>query len=164
MKWNEEEDRRLHGVMWLGLFFHLFREPLGRSRESIAGKASASDKKLGRGSSPALAQDGVTCSVCHQIEKEGLGTDATFNGNVVVSTAVREDERPEYGPFDPDHGHQTLMHSSTAGYLPVHSEHMRDAALCGSCHTLYTDPIVAIGAKLPRFPEQMPYYQVVLDT
>ena len=61
------------------------------------------------------AQDGVTCSVCHQIEKEGLGTDATFNGNVQVSKAVREDERPEYGPFDPDHGHQTIMHSSTAG-------------------------------------------------
>ena len=106
-----------------------------------------------------LAQDGVTCSVCHQIEKEGLGTDATFNGNVVVSKAVREDERPEYGPYDPDHGHQTLMHSSTAGYLPVHSDHIRDSTLCASCHTLYTEPIVAGGAKLPRFPEQMPYQE-----
>ena len=110
-------------------------------------------------SSQRLAQDGVTCSVCHQIEKEGLGTEATFNGNVVVSKAVIEDERPEYGPYDPDHGHQTLMHSSTAGYLPVHSDHIRDAALCGSCHTLYTDPIVPGGAKLPRFPEQMPYQE-----
>lgn len=106
-----------------------------------------------------LAQDGVTCSVCHQIEAEGLGTDATFNGNVVVSKAVREDERPEYGPYDPDHGHQTLMHSSTAGYLPVHSDHIRDSALCASCHTLYTEPIVAGGAKAPRFPEQMPYQE-----
>ena len=104
-----------------------------------------------------LAQDGVTCSVCHQIEKDGLGTDATFNGNVVVSKAVREDERPEYGPYDPDHGHQTVMHSSTAGYLPVHSDHIRESELCASCHTLYTDPIVADGRKLPRFPEQMPY-------
>lgn len=104
-----------------------------------------------------LAQDGVTCSVCHQIEAEGIGTDATFNGNVVVSKAVREDERPEYGPYDPDHGHQTMMHSSTAGYLPVHSDHMRDAALCATCHTLYTEPIVPGGAKVERFPEQMPY-------
>lgn len=116
----------------------------------VSGKSSPSQR---------LAQDGVTCSVCHQIEKEGLGTDATFNGNVVVSKAVREDERPEYGPFDPDHAHQTMMHSSTAGYLPVHSDHIRDAALCGSCHTLYTDPIVPGGAKLPRFPEQMPYQE-----
>jgi hypothetical protein len=105
------------------------------------------------------AQDGVTCSVCHQIEKDGLGTDATFNGNVQVSKAVREDERPEYGPFDPDHGHQTLMHSSTAGYLPVHSDHMRDAALCASCHTLYTEPMAPGGVKLARFPEQMPYQE-----
>ena len=100
------------------------------------------------------AADGVTCSVCHQIEKAGLGTDATFNGNVVISKAVREDERPEYGPFDPDHGHQTMMHSSTGGYLPMHGDHMRDAALCGSCHTLYTEPLVAGGAKLPRFPSR----------
>ena len=118
--------------------------------QKVSGKTSPSQR---------LAQDGVTCSVCHQIEKEGLGTDATFNGNVVVSKAVAEDERPEYGPFDPDHGHQTLMHSSTAGYLPVHSDHIRDSALCGSCHTLYTQPIVAGGAKLPHFPEQMPYQE-----
>ena len=118
--------------------------------QKVRGKTSQSQR---------LAQDGVTCSVCHQIEKEGLGTDATFNGNVVVSKAVKEDERPEYGPFDPDHGHQTMMHSSTAGYLPAQSDHMRDSALCGSCHTLYTVPIVASGAKLPRFPEQMPYLE-----
>jgi hypothetical protein len=117
--------------------------------QKVSGRTSPSQR---------LAQDGVTCSVCHQIEKEGLGTDATNNGNVVVSKARGGDERPEYGPFDPDHGHQTLMHSSTAGYLPVHSDHIRDAALCGSCHTLYTDPIVP-GAKLPRFPEQMPYLE-----
>ena len=118
--------------------------------QKVNGKTSQSQR---------LAQDGVTCSVCHQIEKEGLGTDATFNGNVVVSKAVREDERPEYGPYDPDHAHQTIMHSSTAGYLPVHSDHIRDAALCASCHTLYTDPIVPGGVKLPRFPEQMPYQE-----
>lgn len=118
--------------------------------QKVTGKTSQSQR---------LAQDGVTCSVCHQIEKEGLGTEATFNGNVVVSKAVLEDERPEYGPYDPDHGHQTMMHSSTAGYLPVYSDHIRDSALCASCHTLYTDPIVAGGAKLPRFPEQMPYQE-----
>ena len=31
------------------------------------------------------AADGVTCSVCHQIENTGLGTDATFVGNVVIA-------------------------------------------------------------------------------
>src|SRR5450432_3883307 len=35
------------------------------------------------------AEDGVTCSVCHQIEKTGLGTDATFVGNVVIAKPVQ---------------------------------------------------------------------------
>lgn len=103
------------------------------------------------------AADGVTCSVCHQIAKTGLGTDATFNGNVFIEKAAREELRPEYGPFDIDHGHETVMHSSTGGYLPMHGDHIRDAGLCGSCHTLYTEAIGDHGEKLAKFPEQMPY-------
>jgi hypothetical protein len=105
------------------------------------------------------AADGVTCSVCHQIDDQGLGTEATFNGNVVISKAVREDLRPEYGPFDPDHGHQTIMHSSTGGYLPRQSAHIRDAALCGTCHTLFTHALGPEGKELGRFPEQVPYLE-----
>ena len=103
------------------------------------------------------AADGVTCSVCHQIENTGLGTDATFNGNVVIAKAVREDLRPEYGPFEIDHGHQTVMHSSTGGYLPQHGDQVRDSGLCGSCHTLYTEALGQHGEKLGKFPEQMPF-------
>ena len=36
---------------------------------------------------------------------------------------------------------------------------MREAALCASCHTLYTDPMAPGGVKLARFPEQMPYQE-----
>ena len=32
----------------------------------------------------AFAEDGVNCSVCHRIERKGLGTPQTFNGNVEV--------------------------------------------------------------------------------
>ena len=88
------------------------------------------------------AADGVTCSVCHQIEKTGLGTDATFVGNVVIAKPVQNDLRPEYGPFDIDKGYQTVMHSSTATYVPTRGDHMRDAGLCGSCHTA-----VHVGAR-----------------
>jgi hypothetical protein len=105
------------------------------------------------------AEDGVTCSVCHQIEKTGLGTDATFVGNVVIAKADKDGKRPEYGPFDVDHGHQTVMHSSTATYLPTHSDHIRDSGLCGSCHTLYTSALGPHGEKLAKFPEQMPFQE-----
>jgi hypothetical protein len=105
------------------------------------------------------AADGVTCSVCHQIEKTGLGTDATFVGNVVFAKPLQNDLRPEYGPFDIDKGHQTVMHSSTATYFPTKGDHMRDAGLCGSCHTLYTSALGPKGEKLAKFPEQMPFQE-----
>ncbi|HEY4047218.1 MAG TPA: hypothetical protein VGM27_10180 [Acidobacteriaceae bacterium] len=105
------------------------------------------------------AEDGVTCSVCHQIEKKGLGTDATFVGKVVIAKADKNGERPEYGPFDIDKGHRTVMHSSTATYLPTHGDQVRDSGLCGSCHTLYTSALGPDGAKLATFPEQMPFLE-----
>ena len=105
------------------------------------------------------AADGVTCSVCHQIEKEGLGTEATFVGNVKIAQPDQNGERPEYGPFDVDKGHRTVMHSSTATYLPTHGGQVRDSGLCGSCHTLITSALGPKGEKIARFPEQVPYQE-----
>jgi hypothetical protein len=105
------------------------------------------------------AADGVTCSVCHQIEKEGLGTDATFVGNVKIAQPDKNGVRPEYGPFDVDKGHRTVMHSSTATYLPTHGAQVRDSGLCGSCHTLITSALGPKGEKIARFPEQVPYQE-----
>jgi hypothetical protein len=34
-----------------------------------------------------------------------------------------------------------VMHSSTATYLPLQGDHIRDAGLCGSCHTLITSAL-----------------------
>ncbi|HTC63051.1 MAG TPA: hypothetical protein VK709_09430 [Candidatus Saccharimonadales bacterium] len=105
------------------------------------------------------AADGVTCSVCHQIDSAGLGTPATFVGNVVFAKPIENDERPEYGPFEIDKGHQTVMHSSTATYFPTVGNHMREAGLCGSCHTLLTTALGPKGEKLATFPEQVPFQE-----
>ena len=105
------------------------------------------------------AEDGVTCSVCHQIENKGLGTPATFVGNVTIAQPDESGDRPEYGPFEIDKGHQTLMHSSTAMYRPTQGHHMGDPGLCGSCHTLYTDALGPHGEKIGRFPEQVPFQE-----
>lgn len=109
------------------------------------------------------AADGVTCSVCHQIEKTGLGTSATYNGNVVIASPngrqKNESVRPEYGPFAIDAGHQRIMQSSTGGFLPVEGSQIRDSALCGSCHTLITNALGPGGKEIGHFPEQMPYQE-----
>lgn len=105
------------------------------------------------------AADGVTCSVCHQIEKQGLGIDATFVGKVVIAQPDKNGDRPEYGPFDIDKGHQTMMHSSTATYRPTKGDQIRDAGLCGSCHTLITAALGPKGEAIARFPEQVPFQE-----
>src|SRR5258708_12751120 len=80
------------------------------------------------------AADGVTCSVCHQIEKTGLGTEATFVGNVVIAKPVQNDLRPEYGPFDIDKGYQTVMNASTATNVPTTPHHLPHPRRCDTCH------------------------------
>jgi hypothetical protein len=105
------------------------------------------------------AADGVSCSVCHQIEKTGLGTKESFNGNVVIQGPKDKNNRPEYGPFVIDAGHQRVMQSSTGGFVPQSSEQIRDSALCGSCHTLYTKALGPGGQQIGTLPEQMPYLE-----
>jgi len=107
------------------------------------------------------AADGVTCSVCHQIDPADLGTPASFSGKVQFSKPISQYLRAEYGPFDDiTTGHQTVMHSSTATYKPMRGDHIREAALCGSCHTLITEALGADGKETGiQFYEQMPFQE-----
>jgi len=107
----------------------------------------------------AKAEDGVTCSVCHQISKEKLGTRESFNGGFVIEAPSSKQEHPEYGPFNVDAGRQRIMHTSTAGFRPTEAAHIRDSALCGTCHTLFTKALGPGGNEVGTFPEQMPYLE-----
>ncbi len=107
----------------------------------------------------AAAEDGVSCSVCHQVASEKLGTRASFNGEFEVDSPLSKDNRPEYGPFDIDAGHKRVMQSSTGGFVPTETAHIRDSALCGSCHTLITQALGKNGKEIGSLPEQMPYLE-----
>ena len=105
------------------------------------------------------AEDGVSCSVCHQVEKEKLGTRETFNGEFLIAKESPHQNRLEYGPFTVDPGHMRVMESSTGGFVPTAAPHIRDSALCASCHTLYTKALDKDGKELGTFPEQMPFLE-----
>lgn len=107
----------------------------------------------------AAAEDGVTCSVCHQISKEKLGTRESFNAGFVVERPPVRDDHPEYGPFVITPGRQLIMDSSTGGFRPTTAEHIRDSALCGTCHQLYTTARGEGGQDIGSLPEQMPYLE-----
>jgi hypothetical protein len=106
-----------------------------------------------------FAEDGVSCSVCHQISNDKLGTRESFNGEFVVKSPADKNDRPEYGPFAITPGLLRIMDSSTGGFRPTFSEHIRESALCGSCHQLYTTARGAGGKPIGYLPEQMPFLE-----
>jgi hypothetical protein len=108
----------------------------------------------------AEAEDGVSCSVCHQIGKEKLGTKESFNGGFVIDPPKTQGEHAEYGPFDIENGQAHIMQTSTGGFRPVEAgQHIRDSAMCATCHTLYTKSLSPDGKPIGTFPEQMPYLE-----
>jgi len=110
-------------------------------------------------SDSAAAADGVTCSVCHQIQKQNLSTRASFNGGFTVESRAEQKARAEYGPFVIDAGRQHIMETSTAGFQPTAAQHIRDSALCATCHQLYTTARGKGGKAIGSLPEQMPYLE-----
>ena len=105
-----------------------------------------------------LAADSVSCSVCHQISSEKLGTRESFVGRFVLDTTTRLGERPVYGPYDVDAGHTRIMRSSS-GFRPTEAKHIRKSELCATCHTLLTKALDPQGHVMAELPEQVPYQE-----
>jgi hypothetical protein len=105
------------------------------------------------------AADGVSCSVCHQIGTERLGTRESFNGGFVIDPPDAAGNRPEYGPYQVDAGHVRVMRSSTEGFQPTAQDHMRRSEVCATCHTLVTTALGPDGEPIGALPEQMPYQE-----
>jgi hypothetical protein len=106
-----------------------------------------------------LAADGVSCSLCHQIGKENLGTRQSFVGGFVIGGLDPQGARLEFGPFNPDAGHVRIMQSSTGGFLPTESAHIRESEVCATCHTLLTKALGPGGKEIGALPEQVPYQE-----
>ena len=105
------------------------------------------------------AADGVSCAVCHQISTDRLGTRESFNGGFIVETPAAPDARPEYGPFEVEPGHRRIMLSSSEGYRPTQSPHIRESEICATCHTLLTQALGPDGKVVGSLPEQVPYQE-----
>lgn len=105
-----------------------------------------------------LAHDGISCTVCHQISAETLGTRASFNGNFIMRPTRADGVREILGPFAVDKGRHTIMRSVT-GFEQVQAPHVRQSELCASCHTLITDAFGPDGRVIGSLPEQMNYQE-----
>jgi cytochrome c553 len=106
-----------------------------------------SDTELGQ-----LSLDGISCTLCHQMTDENFGQPESFTGGFVLN-----DERLIYGPYD-DPLAEPMQEA--LDYQPTQGEHMKEGALCGTCHTVYTPSLSPEGDFLNiQFPEQVTYLE-----
>ena len=105
-----------------------------------------------------LADEGVSCTVCHQITDANFGKRESFVGGFKIDEQAAAGERRVYGPFEIDKGHTTVMHSSST-FRPAEGKHIRASELCATCHTLITQALDAQGNVVGELPEQVPYQE-----
>ncbi len=105
-----------------------------------------------------LAADSVSCTVCHQVSNEELGTRANFNANFTMRPTPADGTRVIFGPFQIDKGRKTIMRSVT-GFVQTQTPHIQQSELCATCHTLYTQAYNAAGQVIGSLPEQMNYQE-----
>jgi hypothetical protein len=100
--------------------------------------------------------DGVSCTLCHQIQDSGLGKPETFSGSYSIDFTTETPDRLIYGPFpEPS---ETFMRN-VVGFRPVEGPQMTDSGLCATCHTLFTPYVDASGEVQGQFAEQTLYLE-----
>jgi hypothetical protein len=102
------------------------------------------------------AMDGNSCSVCHQIKADGLGTAATFGGAYKINTSTASPNRIEYGPYA---NPLTGPMQSLVGFTPTMGAQQNSAGLCATCHTVYTPVVDDKNNLVGTFPEQTAYLE-----
>ncbi|TDR17493.1 hypothetical protein [Marinicella litoralis] len=78
----------------------------------------------------ALARDGISCMVCHQINNNGLGTEAGYTGNFVTN-----EPGTVVGPYDSAEVIQKPMQNAL-GITPEFGQQIQNSDICGSCHNI----------------------------
>jgi len=106
---------------------------------------------LDEGKADGLSMDGVSCTLCHQVEDENFGKPESFSGGYEIA-----EQRVTYGPYD-----NPLIQpmQNISGYTAVFSPHMEQSEHCATCHTLFTPYVDAQGQIVGEFPEQTPYLE-----
>ncbi|MGQ9797891.1 MAG: hypothetical protein ACUVRG_01155, partial [Ignavibacterium sp.] len=98
-----------------------------------------------------IANDGVSCTACHQIKPDNFGLQNSYSGHYVI-----ENDSIIYGPYE---NPETTVMNMVVNFLPVYSTHLNKSELCATCHTLFTPYLDNQGQIAGQFPEQTPYLE-----
>ncbi|HSR68210.1 MAG TPA: hypothetical protein VLU25_09730 [Acidobacteriota bacterium] len=134
--------------------------PMSRTQahaDGLKGQIFAHLAQDGSGAA-ALAADGVSCTACHQILDENLGTRESFAGGYLIDRTTPLGQRWIFGPFEVDAGRRAIMNSASR-FQPLQSAHIQSSEVCATCHTLYTHTLDEDGQVIGELPEQVPYQE-----
>ncbi|HEX9251297.1 MAG TPA: T9SS type A sorting domain-containing protein [Ignavibacteriaceae bacterium] len=122
--------------------------PMGYTEAIFNGQSNYSMAQM---KADPIANDGVSCTVCHQIKPDNFGTAASYSGHYQI-----DPDSIIYGPYpDPELNAMIEM----AAFLPVYTNHLNQSELCATCHTLFTPYLDNQGQIAGDFPEQTPYLE-----
>lgn len=105
-----------------------------------------------------LAYEGVSCTLCHQIEETNFGEESSFSGQFIIDTERPYGSRLAFGPYPSTEKDAEIM-AGASGFLPEEASHVHSSELCAVCHTLYTPYVNEDGEVGGSFPEQVPYLE-----
>lgn len=97
-----------------------------------------------------LASDGVSCTVCHQVDAANLGLPESSRGATRSAriTSSRALTSPLTGPMQ-----------NNTGYTPAFGARIGQVELCATCHTLFTPWLDKQGPGRGHVPEQVPFLE-----
>jgi hypothetical protein len=122
--------------------------PMGYTQAIYNGQSGYSMAELKQ---DPLANDGVSCTACHQIKPDNFGTQQSYLGNYII-----EADSILYGPYE---NSDTTLMWAIIGYKSQFGLHVNQSELCATCHTLFTPTLDEQGNIVGSFPEQTPYIE-----
>ena len=135
--------------------------PMGRTHAHYTGTNLDTDDyyRMDTARTENHSREGVSCTACHQIEADNLGSPDSFSGNFVIPDDPSDpDYKKIYGPYGSPVSNNMF---NQTGHRPTEGAYVAKSELCATCHTLYTpalDPETGIPSGT-RFLEQGTYLE-----
>jgi len=103
------------------------------------------------------AMDGVSCTLCHQMEADNFGTDLSMTGGYTIRAQADKSDRPAYGQYE---NPAAAYMREQVEFNAQHGPHISTSESCATCHNLNFQPVDANGETIPNaghFAEQAIY-------
>lgn len=123
--------------------------PMGFTQAVLDGKGS--EYTIDKINTDPLALDGVSCTLCHQIQPDNFGKPGSYTGNYIIGK-----ERLIFGPYKDVF---TGPMSNHEDFIPQYGVHITKSELCATCHTVITPHLTQEDDIKGVFYEQTPYLE-----